>query len=121
MSVSVLVVEDEPLIALDIEEMLTSAGCTVAAILDTCEAAEVWLASNSPDVAILDIQLKDGTCESVARTLHERSIPFVVHSGSEQSDDVLHPIFREGSWVAKPASQDELAEALRKPVANTLT
>jgi CheY-like chemotaxis protein len=108
-----LVVEDEPLIALDIEETLKSSSrFNVSAIVGSCQAAESWLANNNPDLAILDITLIDGTCESVARTLHERRIPFVVHSGSELSDDGHHPIFREGHWVGKPALPEDLISAL---------
>ena len=115
MSLSVLLLEDEPLIALDIEATLKSSAFNIAATLDTCEAAENWLAERHADVAILDINLRDGTCESVAKLLHDRDIPFVVHSGSSRSDE-HHPIFLEGRWLAKPALPSDLIGAVKASV-----
>ena len=58
----VLVLEDEPIIALDIEGILCDAGLEVAATLSTCAAAMEWLKANTVDVALLDIDLPDGSC-----------------------------------------------------------
>ncbi len=65
----VLVLEDEAIIALDIEGILTDAGLDVAATLSSCAGAVEWLTANRPDVAILDIDLQDGSCEHVAQRL----------------------------------------------------
>ena len=110
MGSSVLLLEDEPLIALDVEVTLRTFGYNIAATLSSCYAAAEWLASRSPDVAILDINLTDGACADVAQILADRDIPFIVHSGSLRSDE-LHAVFLGGHWVAKPALPEQLIEA----------
>ena len=113
MSLSVLILEDEPLIAIDIEDTLQSVGFQIAAVLNSCEAATEWLAERSPDVAILDINLKDGSCEVVAEKLVNRGVPFIVHTGtSPLGMDGHHSVFREGHWVGKPASPEDLIAAI---------
>ncbi|MES0164155.1 MULTISPECIES: response regulator [unclassified Mesorhizobium] len=110
--VSVVVLEDEALIALDVEQSLCDAGFNVLAVLSFCSEALRWLQSNSPDVAVLDIELNDGSCEAVARLLHERNIPFVVHSGSAFDPRYCDPIFQKGTWVSKPAGDGDVANAV---------
>src|SRR5687768_530356 len=58
----ILVVEDEPIISMYIEDALTSRGYALGGSFDTCRDALLWLSSANPDVAILDTQLKDGSC-----------------------------------------------------------
>ncbi|MER9205220.1 response regulator [Mesorhizobium sp. M0771] len=111
-AVSVVVLEDEALIALDVEQSLCDAGFNVLAVLSSCSEALEWLQSNSPDVAVLDIELNDGKCETVARVLHERNIPFVVHSGSEFDPSYCDPIFQKGAWVSKPAGEGDVSNAV---------
>jgi DNA-binding response OmpR family regulator len=69
----VLVVEDEPIIALDTAEMLTEAGHEVTGPASTVEEAVRLAACNTPDLALIDINLcghEDGP--AVARALWER-------------------------------------------------
>ncbi|WP_352590499.1 response regulator [Mesorhizobium caraganae] len=109
---SVVVLEDEALIALDVEEALHDAGFNVVAVMSSCSDALDWLQANSPDVAVLDIDLRDGDCVAIARLLYDRYIPFVVHSGS-RSDSCNHdPIFQKGTWVSKPSLSGELTNAV---------
>jgi DNA-binding response OmpR family regulator len=79
-AVSVLLLEEEAIIALDVEFNLSQAGYTIAAVFSTSAGALDWLSDHSPGVAILDVRLKDGPSHHVARTLSERTIPFIVHS-----------------------------------------
>ncbi|MER9355619.1 response regulator [Mesorhizobium sp. M0514] len=109
---SVVVLEDEALIALDVEQSLCDAGFNVLAVLSSCSEALEWLQSNSPDVAVLDVELNDGNCEAVARLLHERNIPFVVHSGSAFDGSYYDPIFQNGTWVSKPAGDGDVTNAV---------
>lgn len=53
----VLIIEGEPIIALDVEGILVDAGFEVAERLATCAGVLGWLDSHSADVAILDIHL----------------------------------------------------------------
>ena len=87
---TVLVLEDEPLIALDLEYMLGQARFKVIVIASRA-AANGWLNVHTPAVAIIDIQLKDGVCADVARKLTAREVPFIVCSGALIADH--DPVF----------------------------
>jgi CheY-like chemotaxis protein len=79
----ILVVEDEALIALDLEMALRKLGCEVVGPVATVAAAEAALAGGAPDAAILDIELADGEVFPIADTLAERGVPFVFLTGYE--------------------------------------
>jgi DNA-binding response OmpR family regulator len=111
-SLTVMILEDEALIALDIEENLRSAGFDVSAVMSSCVDGLKWLETNSPDAAVLDIELRDGDSAAIAKLLHSRAIPFVVHSGSQPMTLDIDPIFREGRWVGKPSAVHEIREAV---------
>lgn len=82
------------LIALDLEYGLCEAGFDVMGTFDTCNAALAALAQASPDVAVLDVILKEGPCLELATELRRRGIPFVVCSGGEEAQRRL-PSSRE--------------------------
>jgi DNA-binding NtrC family response regulator len=108
----VLILEDEPIIALDVEGILVDDGFKIAAILSTCAEAMDWLKTNRADVALIDIDLRDGTCEHVAKRLFDLGIPFVVFSGSEPSEETVDSVFRKGGWLEKPAPGPRIVEAV---------
>lgn len=109
---SIVLLEDEALIALDIADQLQNAGFAILETFSTCAAALEWLSVRTPDLAILDIQLRDGDCEEVAKALYERKVPFVVHSGLLPDDDSHSSIFLHGKWVTKPSAPEDLTEAV---------
>ena len=57
---TVLILEDEPLIALDLEFVVLEAGFGATVEFTTLSAAENWLEDHTPDLGILDIQFSDG-------------------------------------------------------------
>ncbi|KQR77554.1 response regulator [Rhizobium sp. Leaf341] len=114
---NVLVLEDEPLIALDIEDTLERAGFGRITLLHTCRDALHFLAQERPDVALIDVQLQDGVCNEVAEHLAAANVPFVVYSGLEEAAEELGESFRRGRWLLKPASAKDLVEALEGSVA----
>ena len=103
---TILILEDQALIALDIEDLFLNAGFETIQVISSCADAERWLVANKPDVAIIDIKLRDGPCVEVAKTLVEREIPFVVHTGDP--DLQKDGIFSKGKWVIKPSQPNEL-------------
>jgi DNA-binding response OmpR family regulator len=107
---SILILEDEPLIALDHDLHVGRAGFTLITIFSSCAPAHDWLRSNSPTVALLDVRLRDGPCSEVAKLLRKNGIPFVVCSGSSKED--ADPEFHHGIWVSKPCLPDDLIAAL---------
>ncbi len=82
MAKSVLILEDEPLIAWDIEEELTSRGWQV---LDTCSSVAKAMAAvdrRAPDLAVLDINLGNETSFDLARHLDALGVVVVFLSGA---------------------------------------
>ena len=78
---SILVVEDEPLIAMMLEDFLESLGHSVTA---TCESVADALAEADKggfDLAILDVNLKGESVWPVASRLREKNVPFVIATG----------------------------------------
>lgn len=106
-----LLLEDEPLIAMDLELTLQGAGFEVAH-LRSCSEADHWLSSNRPDVAIVDIILADGSCHDVVAKLRNLEVPFVVHSGDLPHQHARTP-FEFGVWLTKPSASGELIVAIR--------
>jgi DNA-binding response OmpR family regulator len=106
-----LLLEDEPLIALDLEQILRGADFDVTPLASSSEALE-WLTVSRPDLVIVDIILRDGTSETVVQQLADDRIPFIVHSGDPAS---LHAgtVFSRGTWLTKPASADDLIRTAR--------
>jgi DNA-binding response OmpR family regulator len=78
---SVLVIEDEPLIAMMIEDFVDLLGHDIAGTADSVEGALQAIQQTKFDVAILDVHLRDGVCWPVADALTAASKPFVVASG----------------------------------------
>ena len=76
----VLVVEDEFLIALDLEQLLRRHGWRVLGPAATMAAALRLLAGETPDVAVLDVDLRGEPVTPVAAELRARGVPFVLAS-----------------------------------------
>ncbi|MCB8822494.1 response regulator [Microvirga rosea] len=107
-----MIVEDQVLIGMSMEASLEEAGFTVAGPFTSCAQALEWLEHNSPDLAILDIMIKDGTSLQIARELKNRGIPFTVYSGLPPKAEGP-PELRGAPWLEKPVSREILASTLR--------
>lgn len=107
---TVLVLEDEPLIAMSIVDELENAGFSVATAM-SCEEATSWLDANSPDAVVVDIVLRDGESCSVVSRLVDARIPFVVHSGDPADTHAGTP-YETGLWVSKPSAGSDIVQAL---------
>jgi len=106
----VLVVEDEALIALDIEIMLQSLGCVVVGPAATVAQALHALAGGAPDAAILDVNLGHEQAFPVADRLVECHVPFVFLTG--YSPDILPSRHRSRPVASKPCRAEALARLL---------
>jgi DNA-binding response OmpR family regulator len=107
---TVLLLEDEAIIAFDLEESLRDAGFTFVTSISTCAGALAWLEEYTPSVAIVDPRLKDGRCDDVVRTLNERNVPFVIYSGD--APDEVGGDFHRGAWLPKPSAPCELLKTM---------
>ena len=110
-----LLLEDEPLIALDIEQTLAEAGFDVTTV-SSCADALDWLEVCRPDVVIVDIIMRDGPCHEVVARLVEDGIAFIVHSGDHPSMHASTP-FAGGTWIGKLADGLEMIRAARELIA----
>jgi DNA-binding response OmpR family regulator len=81
MQASVLVVEDESLIAMLIEDHLADLGYDVAPAVSTVAEALAALDSRKPDLALLDVNLGGTMSFPVADALRDRGIPFLFLTG----------------------------------------
>jgi DNA-binding response OmpR family regulator len=78
---SVLIIEDEPLISMMMEDFVDMLGYSVAGAVDCVTDALGQVEAGGFDMAILDVHLRDGVCWPVADALTAASKPFVVASG----------------------------------------
>jgi DNA-binding response OmpR family regulator len=76
----VLVVEDQFLIAMDLNAILTDAGFDVIGPVGTVAAALDALRAERPDAAILDVNLRGERSTPVAEALQAMHVPFVLAS-----------------------------------------
>ena len=106
---AILVVEDEPLIALDIAETFERAGACVIISHRLGDALGV-IEAHDWSAAVLDYELPDGDCSLLCEQLRTRGVPFVVHTGHAE----LPRASLGGIHVCKPASTDELVGALEQ-------
>jgi DNA-binding response OmpR family regulator len=114
---SVLVLEDEAVIALDVEDILQSAGFTDVVTISSRADAERWLSEHTPHIAVIDAHLRDGMCIEVIQTLTERNVPFVIHSGERPEDAEEEHGFHKGQWLAKPSRPEALFAAIKAGLA----
>ena len=107
----VLILEDEPLIALDLKYACDDAGLG-AIVAGTLAQAVEELDRHHFDGAVLDVNLGGGeTCEDVARLLRQRGIPFVLNTGDlDRAGEFLREI--KAPIVAKPSSADSVIAQL---------
>jgi DNA-binding response OmpR family regulator len=109
----VLLLEDEALIALNLQDEMQDAGYDVAGPFNTCSAALEWLRTAKPDLAILDATLKDGPCREIAVELSRRDVPFLIYSGHQEDHQLLSE-FQHITWIEKPVSSEALVQACQQ-------
>ena len=107
----VFLVEDEPLVALVLKDMLGELGCVIQGVARTVSQALTQLASSSPPTAaILDVHLRGEMVFPVADMLKQRGVPFVFSTGCSPGD--LEQRYRDIAILHKPYDADALAAAL---------
>ena len=107
-----LVVEDEALVAMQLEDMLDELGCVVVDVAGTVSRG-VALAGDRAvalDGAILDVNLGGEKVYPVAERLAERGVPFVFCTGYGLSG--ISGEFAHVPTLAKPYSQRQLQDLL---------
>ena len=108
-----MIVEDQVLIGMALQVSLDEAGFETAGPFMSNAASLQWLHVNTPELALLDVLLKDGPCVQLARELKSRGIPFAIYSGLPRAADAPDE-FRDVPWLEKPVSRETLATTLQQ-------
>ena len=103
---SILIVEDEPLIAMMLEDFLLSLGHKVSGSCDSVSSALEAVDNGAFDLAILDVNLKGENVWPVATALREKGTPFVLASGGHV--DPPPPEFKNAPMIEKPYTIDRV-------------
>ncbi len=106
----ILVVEDEYLIRMLLEDMLTDLGYEVAAAVGTIKEARDLAATAQFDVAVLDVNLDGQEIYPVAAILAKRGLPFVFVSGYGEGS--LAEPYRARPSLQKPFQAEQLKSTL---------
>ncbi|MEA3042175.1 MAG: hypothetical protein QOH47_13 [Sphingomonadales bacterium] len=108
---SILIVEDEPLIAMMLEDFLEALGHTVVACCDDVDTALGHVEAGGFEVAILDVSLRDGRkVWPVADRLAAAGTPFVLATGGHV--DPPPPAHAAAPILSKPYTIDSIEPAL---------
>jgi CheY-like chemotaxis protein len=106
----VLIVEDELMIRMLLDGMLTDLGHTVAAEAGSIEEALTLAREAEFDVALLDVNLNGKPINPVVEVLIARGLPFVFASGYGQRG--VPEAYRASPTLQKPFQVEALADAL---------
>lgn len=104
----IVILEDDPLIALDLQDIVESCGheakwCGTLADM-------LLLVDDAADFALLDVDLPDGKSYDVASLLDRNHVPFAFVSASHQGDVPEH--LRHARFVAKPFTPASIRSTL---------
>ena len=108
--IRVLLVEDEPIVAVLAEDLLDSIGCVVAATVANVADAQAAISSLTFDVAMIDINLDGEDGLLVANALRNRGIPYLITTGYEARGAA--PDHPNAPILTKPYALAELEAAL---------
>lgn len=107
----VLVVEDEPVVAMDVMAILQEAGCIVIGPAGTVTEARRLVETADFDTALLDANLSGELVDELAAALTARNTPFAFVTGYGREG--LPEAFRRATVLPKPFSPQQLIETVR--------
>jgi CheY-like chemotaxis protein len=107
----ILIVEDEVLLAMDLEDRLKREGCDVIGMASREAKALEFLERGRPDAVVLDLNLHGHLPTRLAETMVARQIPFVTVTGygSRQFD---LPALQDAPRLNKPVNIQDLMRVL---------
>ncbi len=112
--IRVLVIEDEPLVAMDIASRLSEAGYQVIGPAGTLEKARSLIETAEFDAALVDANLAGDPVDELAAALTRRKVPFAFVTGYGR--DALPQGFREAAMVGKPFTEGALLATIERIV-----
>ena len=106
----VLVVEDEPAIAMLLEDMLEDLGCSLVGSAASIERALTLIESHPIDLGLLDVNVAGQPIYPVVEKLAVRGVPFVFSTGYGAGN--LDERYRDRPVLPKPFMQADLERSL---------
>lgn len=116
MTKTVLIVEDELFVALDIQDIVEAIGCDVDGPYQTVVEAMTAVERQQPDCAVLDVRLLDGEVFPAADRLRDDGVPLVFHSGHVDERD-LKGRYPDALLCPKPAAPVDLRRVIERALA----
>lgn len=113
----VLIVEDDPIIAIDFEDRLLGFGVGAVRTAGSVTQALDAIAKRTPDFALLDVELIRETSFAIAERLIELKVPFVFVTGYGAEARIPSELARRPR-LQKPCSSDALEAAMQARAAN---
>ncbi len=113
----ILIVEDEPFIALTLEDMLDELGFGLAGTVSQVSDALDLIGREPVDCALLDVNLGAEKIDPVADLLATRGCPFIFTTGYGRSG--IPNAHSQRPVLQKPFRMDDLASTLKTTLANT--
>lgn len=107
----ILLVENEPVLALELAQTIVEANGTIAATARSREEALELAISSEINVAVLDVKLPDGKSFAVAKLLEERGIPFLFCTG-DIADSQQFSDWPDVPVIAKPYKTENMISEL---------
>ncbi len=108
----ILIVEDEFLVALDMERLVGEGGGRVVGPVTTLEEALAKARDEPLDGAILDVNIGGRKITPVARVLRERGVPFILSTG--YGPQGLDPEIADAPSLCKPFDERQVAALMQR-------
>ena len=108
----VLIIEDEPLLAFDLQDMLSTAGATSFAFAETEDEAVTEARTRRPDVITSDVMLREGTGPCAVQTILSElgPVPVIYITATPERCEPCAP---DAPILAKPISEAVVSQVFR--------
>ncbi len=107
----VLLAEDDAVVAIDLASELEAAGMVVSGMASSLAGTLELIDAATPDIALLNVRLRDGVSFPAARRLKALNVPFAFLTSFERSE--IAPEFRDIPRLSKPQVSSVIAEIVR--------